>query len=91
MLTSRNARVDMFLCCGCDHKCPRRKPAGDMLREALAHYRAAPADTPFVGDQADDLKAAFHAGCKCVSSACWSAPGLAVSPGLTLGRFSIRA
>jgi D-glycero-D-manno-heptose 1,7-bisphosphate phosphatase len=24
----------------------------------------APADTPFVGDQADDLKAAFHAGCK---------------------------
>ena len=35
-----------------------------MLREALAHYGVAPADTPFVGDQADDLKAAFHAGCK---------------------------
>ena len=45
-------------------KCPRRKPSGGMLREALAHYHVAPADTPFVGDQADDLKAAFHAGCK---------------------------
>ena len=64
MLASRNAKVDMILCCGYDHKCPRRKPSGGMLREALAHYHVAPADTPFVGDQADDLKAAFHAGCK---------------------------
>ena len=35
-----------------------------MLREALARYGAIPAETPFVGDQVDDLKAAFHAGCR---------------------------
>jgi len=64
MLASRNAKVDMILFCGYDHKCPRRKPSGGMLREALAHYHMTPGDTPFVGDQADDLKAAFHAGCK---------------------------
>ena len=54
----------MILCCGYDHKCPRRKPSGGMLGQALARYRATPSETPFVGDQADDLKAAFHAGCK---------------------------
>jgi D-glycero-D-manno-heptose 1,7-bisphosphate phosphatase len=64
MLANRGARVDMILCCGYDHKCPRRKPSGGMLGEALARYRAIPAETPFVGDQADDLKAAFHAGCR---------------------------
>jgi D-glycero-D-manno-heptose 1,7-bisphosphate phosphatase len=64
MLAVRNARVDLILCCGYDHKCPRRKPSAGMLREALARYRAMPGETPFVGDQGDDLKAAFHAGCK---------------------------
>ena len=64
MLAARGARVDMILSCGYDHKCPRRKPSGGMLGEALARYRAIPAQTPFVGDQADDLKAAFHAGCR---------------------------
>ena len=64
MLAVRNARVDLILCCGYDHKCPRRKPSAGMLREALARYRAIPGETPFVGDQGDDLKAAFHAGCK---------------------------
>ena len=64
MLAARCARVDMILCCGYDHKCPRRKPSGGMLGEALARYSAIPAETPFVGDQADDLKAAFHAGCR---------------------------
>ena len=43
-------------------------PAPQALRRHVAggagHYRVAAADTPFVGDQADDLKAAFHAGCK---------------------------
>jgi len=34
-----------------------------MLREALAIYGAKAAETPFVDDQADDLKGAFHAGC----------------------------
>ena len=64
MLAAGGAKVDMILCCGYDHKCPRRKPSGGMLGEALARYRAIPAETPFVGDQADDLKAAFHVGCK---------------------------
>jgi D-glycero-D-manno-heptose 1,7-bisphosphate phosphatase len=35
-----------------------------MLREALAYYGARTEETPFVGDRADDLKAAFHAGCR---------------------------
>ena len=56
--------MDLILCCCNDCKCPRRKPAAGMLIEALARDGAAPADTPFVGDQLDDLKAAFHAGCK---------------------------
>jgi D-glycero-D-manno-heptose 1,7-bisphosphate phosphatase len=64
MLAARNAKVDLILCCGYDHKSPRRKPSGGMLRQALARYGAHPAETPFVGDQADDLKAAFHAGCR---------------------------
>ena len=34
------------------------KPAAGMLRQALADYGARAADTPFVGDQVDDLKAA---------------------------------
>jgi D-glycero-D-manno-heptose 1,7-bisphosphate phosphatase len=29
----------------------------------LARFGAVAADTPFVGDQVEDLKAAFHAGC----------------------------
>ena len=64
MLAARGATVEFTLCCGYDHKSPRRKPGGGMLREALARYRAVPAETPFVGDQVDDLKAAFHAGCR---------------------------
>jgi D-glycero-D-manno-heptose 1,7-bisphosphate phosphatase len=64
ILASRGATVDVILCCGYDRKCPRRKLAGGMLREALARYRALPAETPFVDDQAVDLKAAFHAGCR---------------------------
>jgi D-glycero-D-manno-heptose 1,7-bisphosphate phosphatase len=35
-----------------------------MLAEALARHEAKAAETSFVGDQADDLRAAFHAGCK---------------------------
>jgi D-glycero-D-manno-heptose 1,7-bisphosphate phosphatase len=35
-----------------------------LLAEAMARYGATPSETPFVGDQLDDLKAAFHAGCK---------------------------
>ena len=40
------------------------KPSSGMLREALARFGAPAAETPFVGDQSDDLRAAFHAGCQ---------------------------
>jgi D-glycero-D-manno-heptose 1,7-bisphosphate phosphatase len=63
-LAAEGATVDQVLCCTSEAKCPRRKPAAGMLAEALARYGAAAAETPFVGDQADDLRAAFHAGCK---------------------------
>lgn len=63
-LAHRGANVDLILCCASDRKCPWRKPYGGMLREALAYYGSSGSDTPFVGDQADDLKAAFHAGCQ---------------------------
>jgi D-glycero-D-manno-heptose 1,7-bisphosphate phosphatase len=64
LLAREGAVIDRVFCCSSIVKCPRRKPAGGMLREALAHYRAAASQTPFVGDQADDLRAAFHAGCR---------------------------
>jgi len=64
MLAARGAKLDLILCCGYDHKSPRRKPAAGMLREALSRYGATPSQTPYVGDQAEDLKAGFHAGCK---------------------------
>ncbi len=63
MLAAKGARVGRILSCICDRKTPRMKPAAGMLREALANYGARAAETPFVGDQVDDLKAAFHAGC----------------------------
>jgi D-glycero-D-manno-heptose 1,7-bisphosphate phosphatase len=63
MLAAKGAQVGRVLSCICERKTPRMKPAAGMLREALAYYGARAADTPFVGDQVDDLKAAFHAGC----------------------------
>ena len=56
--------LDLIFVCTDPLKCPRRKPAPGMLLQALAHFGAAAADTPFVGDQADDLRAAFRAGCQ---------------------------
>jgi D-glycero-D-manno-heptose 1,7-bisphosphate phosphatase len=64
MLRSQGAVIDRIFSCTNRLKCPRRKPAAGMLREALAHYGARAEETPFVGDQADDLRAAFHAGCQ---------------------------
>lgn len=63
-LADEGARIDLILCCTSDFKCPARKPSAAMLREAMAHFGARPVETPFVGDQADDLRAAFHAGCR---------------------------
>lgn len=63
-LEESGAVIDRVFCCTSALKCPRRKPAGGMLREALTHYGARAHRTPFVGDQVGDLKAAFHAGCR---------------------------
>lgn len=63
MLARRGAVVETFLCCTDCHKNPRLKPSAGMLEEAMDRFGAVPRDTPFVGDQADDLRAAFHAGC----------------------------
>jgi D-glycero-D-manno-heptose 1,7-bisphosphate phosphatase len=64
MLREKDGLVDRIFCCTSIRKCPRRKPAAGMLDEALHYYGVAASDTPFVGDQVDDLKAAFHAGCR---------------------------
>ncbi len=53
VFASTNARRDRW-----------RKPRGDLLRAALDTFGAHAAETPFVGDQANDLRAAFHAGCR---------------------------
>lgn len=63
MLAAQGARIDAILCCTCERKTPRLKPAPGLLIEALSRFGAEAKQTPFVGDQADDLKAAFHAGC----------------------------
>lgn len=64
MLKAEGALIERVFSCTTSRKCPRKKPACGMLHDALAHYDATAASTPFVGDQADDLKAAFHAGCR---------------------------
>src|SRR5947199_6359384 len=48
-LLTKGARVNLILCCGSDHKCPRRKPAGGMLGEVFAQYGASPSRTAYVG------------------------------------------
>ena len=63
-LARAGGRLDFILCCTSVVKSPRRKPAGGMLREAVQRFGADPSRTAFVGDQPDDLKGAFHAGCR---------------------------
>ena len=64
LLKDRGALIDRIFSCTTFRKCPQRKPAAGMLREALTHYGASASATPFIGDQPDDMKAAFHAGCR---------------------------
>jgi D-glycero-D-manno-heptose 1,7-bisphosphate phosphatase len=64
MVAARGGRIDLIRCCGAVVKSPRRKPAAGMLHEALEVFGAEAASTWFVGDQKDDLQAAFHAGCR---------------------------
>jgi D-glycero-D-manno-heptose 1,7-bisphosphate phosphatase len=63
MVAAQGGRIDLIQCCGAVSKSPHRKPAAGMLREALEAFGADPASTWFVGDQKDDLQAAFHARC----------------------------
>jgi D-glycero-D-manno-heptose 1,7-bisphosphate phosphatase len=63
LLARQGARVDVVLCCTGPCKSPWRKPSPGMLRDALHRYGVTGARTPYIGDQLDDLKAAFHAGC----------------------------
>jgi len=43
---------------------PRLKPRPGMLLEAMANYRASPAETVFIGDSLRDMRAAAAAGCR---------------------------
>jgi len=63
-LKAQGAVVDRIFSCTSLRRCPGRKPSPGMLREAIAVYEAQPRETYFIGDQADDLKAGFHAGCR---------------------------
>lgn len=62
-LVAEGAEVDRILCCTTMRKNPCLKPGPGMILEALAYYGAVAALTPFIGDQLDDLQAAFHASC----------------------------
>jgi D-glycero-D-manno-heptose 1,7-bisphosphate phosphatase len=63
-IAGHGGRIDLFLTCtdAPDARSERRKPAPGMLREALAHFRASPAEAVMIGDQLGDLVAAKAAG-----------------------------
>ena len=46
-----------------DAATPRRKPGPGMLQEALQQFGAPAKHTPFIGDAARDIAAAYAAGC----------------------------
>lgn len=65
-LAREGARLDALFHCP-DHPRqpgPRRKPAPGMLREAMARFHIAPAETVMIGDALVDLEAAAAAGCR---------------------------
>jgi D-glycero-D-manno-heptose 1,7-bisphosphate phosphatase len=62
-LADQSIAIEFVLACTSSRKCPQRKPAAGMLLEALERLKVAPDEAAYVGDQADDLKAAFHARC----------------------------
>jgi D-glycero-D-manno-heptose 1,7-bisphosphate phosphatase len=63
-LARMGARIDLILCCT-DDDCSSaaHKPAPGMLIDAMRRFGAKPAETPFVGDQLEDLEAAARAHC----------------------------
>jgi len=63
-LARNGACIDLILCgTADDRRSAARKPAPGMLLDAMQRFGAKPADTPFVGDQRDDLEAAANAHC----------------------------
>lgn len=64
-LARAGAHLDAVIVCPDhpDRPTVRRKPGPGMLREALARFRAAPAEAPMVGDSLADLEAAAALGC----------------------------
>jgi len=64
-LSAAGAHIDAIFVCpdppGAPSRC--RKPAPGMLIDAMRRFGAAPAETPFLGDQLGDLEAAAAAGC----------------------------
>lgn len=63
-LAAEGARLDLLLTCTDPPwaATERRKPGPGMLREALAHFRAAAHEAVMIGDQLTDLRAAQAAG-----------------------------
>jgi D-glycero-D-manno-heptose 1,7-bisphosphate phosphatase len=57
-------RIDLILCCIDDCNSAAHKPAPGMLLDAMRRFGAKPAETPFIGDQLDDLRAATSARCR---------------------------
>jgi D-glycero-D-manno-heptose 1,7-bisphosphate phosphatase len=64
-LAALGAKLDAVFYCtdNPDHPTPRHKPGCGMLEEAIALFGAAPRQTPVIGDQLSDLKAAATLGC----------------------------
>jgi D-glycero-D-manno-heptose 1,7-bisphosphate phosphatase len=63
-LARLGAGIDLILCCTDDCSSATRKPEPGMLLAGLQRFGAKPADTPFVGDQLEDLEAAAKARCR---------------------------
>jgi D-glycero-D-manno-heptose 1,7-bisphosphate phosphatase len=64
-LAREGARIDMIFACTDhpDRATRRRKPGPGMLEEALRRFNATAAETPMIGDNLPDLKAAAALGC----------------------------
>jgi D-glycero-D-manno-heptose 1,7-bisphosphate phosphatase len=64
-LEKKGAHIDYIFYCpdAPESNSYRRKPNPGMLEEALEMFQANPAETPMIGDDIRDLKAAAKVGC----------------------------
>jgi len=64
-LSQEKAWIDAFFYCPDipERATERRKPGSGMLKEALELFNACPQETPLIGDDIRDLKAAATIGC----------------------------